>query len=72
MKKFLSNYKSTIILLVAIIVGAIIRNYIPRKSNYPKTIGRHILKSFTSGNSTTNILNNNHIDNKNENTKEAW
>ena len=69
MKKFLSNYKSTIILLVAIIVGSIIGIIFKEKSNYIKPIGWFILKSIISYNYPTNLFKHNNSNIKNETTK---
>lgn len=72
MKKFLSNYKSTVILLAAIIVGAIVGIVFQEKAAVLKPFRRSIFK-FTSGsNCTTYILNNYKFNIKNEATKKTW
>ena len=59
MKKFLTNYKSTIILLVAIIVGAIVGIVFQEKATILSPLRWFILKSFISHHSSTHIFNNN-------------
>ena len=68
MKKFLSNYKSTIILLVAIIVGAIVGIIFQEKATILKPLRRHFSKSSISNYCTPHFFNNYNINLQNEAT----
>ena len=61
MKKILSNYKSTIVLLVAIIVGAIIGIIFQEKATILSPLRWYLFKSFIGHNSSTHFLNDNNI-----------
>ena len=71
MKKIWENYKSTIILLVAMIVGAII-GLVAEKSNCFKSVRRFIHQFIDGGNCTTCIPNHGMFHCENETAKTSW
>ncbi len=68
MKKILKTYKSIIILLAAIIIGAILGMAFKRKCSCLKTLWGHLLKFIICYNSSISILKYYHINIKNKTT----